>query len=85
MRAFIGYGLIGVWVLFIIVEYFHLVSHENTVAHWIVQTAPLVIGLALVAPDVIDKVKELVGWVVTQLAKLPKIKISMHDDEKKGE
>lgn len=86
MRAFVGYSLLGVWVLFIVAEYFHLVVHQNTVGHWVLQTAPLAVGLAMVAPDVIDKLQELAMWVVSLLARIRKIKIVLpKDDNLKGE
>lgn len=84
MRAVVGWSLIGIWTLFLVAEFFHLVEHENNLGHIALQWSPLVVGLALVAPDVIDKVKELAMWVVGILAKIRKIKVSL-PEEKEGE
>lgn len=85
MRAFVGWSLIGIWTLFLVAEFFHFVEHENTIGHIALQWSPMVVGLALVAPDVIDKVKELAMWVVGVVAKIRKIKVSLPVEGDGGE
>ncbi len=79
-RQIAGYGLIAIWALFLVAEFFHIVPHEDTIGHKILQWSPLVIGLALVAPDVIDRVKELLMWAISAIAKVRKLKISIPDE-----
>ena len=63
VRALVGYGFLGISALFLVAEFFHLVPHEKSLTHWILQGAPLLIGLALVAPDALMQVGSLIAKV----------------------
>ena len=81
-RAVVGYLFLGISALFMVAEFFHLVPHEQSVGHWILQGAPLVIGLALVAPDVIDKVKDLLMGLAGLVGKLRGLRLSIKEEDK---
>jgi len=82
-RAIVGYTFLGISALFMVAEFFGFVPHVNTVGHWILQGAPLIIGLHLVAPDVLDRGKELVMWGVSQFARIRNLKITLPDESEK--
>ena len=54
-----GLGLLTVWSLFLIGEYFHLVEHETTLKHTIIQWAPLIVGLALLSRTAFHRITNL--------------------------
>lgn len=82
IRAVTGYIFLGISAIFMVAEFFHVVAHANTISHWIMQGTPLILGLMFAAPDVIDRLKELLMWAVSFIARIRKIKISLPEKEK---
>ena len=74
-RAVAGYLFLGISALFMVAEFFHWVEHENSLNHWVIQGAPLLVGLALVAPDALDKVMVAFG-------KLRGLRLSIKEEDK---
>lgn len=82
VRAVAGYIFLGISAIFMVAEFFHVVAHANTISHWVMQGTPLILGLMFAAPDVVDRLKELLMWAVSVFAKFRKIKISLPEEEK---
>ena len=68
-----GLGLLTLWSLFLIGEFFHLVEHQPTWTHLLVQWSPLFVGLALLSRTAFHRITNL-------LVKLKSLRIVSKDD-----
>jgi hypothetical protein len=55
-----GLGLLFVWSLFLIGEFFHLVEHQTSWRHELIVWSPLFVGLALLSRTAFHKITNLV-------------------------
>lgn len=68
VKHVVGLALLALWAVFLVGEYFGLVQHPEAFSweHMLTKWSPLVVGLAIFAPEVLDKVAGLPamlkGW-----------------------
>jgi hypothetical protein len=74
LRRIMGTIALGVWMLFMVAEFFHWVEHVETLGHDLTKWSPLFIGILLLAPDAFDR---LMGF----LARMKGIKFSLPPKE----
>ena len=55
----VGGVLLGVWCLFLIGEYFHIVGHREGFQHLLTKWSPLFVGLALLSRTAFHRIADL--------------------------
>lgn len=75
LRRVMGAAAIGMWMIFMMAEFFHWVDHQDTFGHDLTKWSPLFVGLLLLAPDAFDKLVAFVG-------RLKGLKVSLPTKEK---
>jgi len=71
IRRIMGAVSLGVWLLFQIGEFFHLVEHQDTLGHDLTAWSPLFVGLLLLAPDAFDRLVAFLGRMKGLKVSLP--------------
>lgn len=72
IRRIVGAAMLGLWMMFMAAEFFHLLPHvENDFEHMMVKWMPLAVGLALLAPDALEKVTGFIGRIRGLRVSLP--------------
>jgi len=71
IRRIMGAVALGVWLLFMIGEFFHLVEHQETFGHDLTKWSPLLVGLLLLAPDAFERLVAFVGRLKGLKVSLP--------------
>ena len=61
LRRIMGAISLGLWMLFMIAEFFHWVEHIDTFGHDLTKWSPLFVGFLLLAPDAFDRLLVVVG------------------------
>ena len=73
LEQIVGGGLIGVWAIFLIGEFFHLVEHREGLQHLLTKWSPLLVGLALLSRTAFHRITGL-------LVKLKGLRIVSKED-----
>lgn len=71
LRRVMGAVALGVWMIFMIAEFFHWVEHIDSFGHNLTKWAPLFVGILLLAPDAFDKLVAFVGRLKGLQVSLP--------------
>jgi hypothetical protein len=71
LRRVMGAVALGVWMIFMMTEFFHWVEHVDSFGHDLTKWAPLFVGLLLLAPDAFDKLVAFVGRLKGLKVSLP--------------
>jgi len=72
IKHIVGVVFLALWAVFLVGEYFGFRQHPETFSweHMLTKWSPLVVGLAIFAPEVLDKVAGLPamlkGWRITK-------------------
>lgn len=60
LEQIVGAGLLFVWSLFLIGEFFHLVEHSASWTHSLTKWSPLFVGLALLSRTAFHRITHLI-------------------------
>ena len=71
LRRIMGAVALGVWLIFMMGEFFNLVEYADAFGHDLTKWSPLFVGLLLLAPDAFDKLVAFVGRLKGLKVSLP--------------
>ncbi len=72
IRRIVGAAMLLLWMVFMTAEFFHWLPHvEDSFEHTMVKWMPLVVGVALLAPDALEKITSFIGRIRGLRVSLP--------------